>query len=539
MESPRPAQQEIETIELADYLRVLRERKWVVLLTTLVVVFAVLLISFLQTPRYRASAKILYNKTNFETALFDMPLFQTRNQERDIQTGASLVKVDAVAQGVRTELGTDRDVDELVDMVTVEPQGATDVIAISAVSADPEEAAAVAQSFATQFIEFRRDTDRAAIIDARDQVGEQMEALTAEERRSEYGLMLREKFESLQILEQFQDGGFRLVQPADVPEAAFSPQPLRNGVLALVVGLVLGVGLAFLLAYLDRRLKDEEALERAFQLPVLASVPALGGRWLRKREDLGLRSDLPVGFPDRSSPLLEPFRVLRSNLQFLNYDGNLKVILITSGLPQQGKSITSINLSVSLALSGHRVLLLEADLRRPMLHEYLGLDNQIGATSVLSGQQTFSEAIQLVRTDEFAPEAPGRRGGTRLQKNMYALTSGPVPPNPAELVGSDRMEDLLERAREAADYVIVDSPPILLASDALNLAKYCDGIILATRVNETTRDDAREIRAILGRSGARILGLVAGGVRLDKQKYYSYGSYSAPVAGEPETQNLG
>src|SRR5665648_1117819 len=127
MESPRPAQQEIETIELADYLRVLRERKWVVLLTTLVVVFAVLLISYLQTPRYRASAKILYNKTNFETALFDMPLFQTRNQERDIQTGASLVKVDAVAQGVRTELGTDRDVDELVDRVAVEPQGATDV----------------------------------------------------------------------------------------------------------------------------------------------------------------------------------------------------------------------------------------------------------------------------------------------------------------------------------------------------------------------------------------------------------------------------
>ncbi len=539
MESPLPAQQEIETIELADYLRVLRERKWVVLLTTLVVVFTVLLISFLQTPRYRASAKILYSKTNFETALFDMPLFQTRNQERDIQTGASLVKVDAVAQEVRAELGTDREIDELVDMVTVEPQGATDVIAISAVSDDPKEAAAVAQSFATQFIEFRRNTDRAAIIDARDQVGKQLEALTAEERRSEYGLMLREKFESLQILEQFQDGGFRLVQPADVPEAPFSPQPLRNGALALVVGLVLGVGLAFLLAYLDRRLKDEEALERAFQLPVLASIPALGGRWLRKREDLGLRSDLPVGFPDRNSPLLEPFRVLRSNLQFLNYDGNLKVILITSGLPQQGKSITSINLSVSLALSGHRVLLVEADLRRPMLHEYLGLDNQIGATSVLSGQQTFSEAIQLVRTDEFAPDAPGRRTGTRLQKNMYALTSGPLPPNPAELVGSDRMEELVERAREAADYVIVDSPPLLLASDALNLAKYCDGIILATRVNETTRDDAREIRAALGRSGARILGLVAGGVKLDRQKYYSYGAYTAPVAGEAEAQNLG
>ncbi len=539
MESPRPAQQEIETIELADYLRVLRERKWVVLLTTLVVVFSVLLIAFLQTPRYRASAKILYARTNFETALFDMPLFETRNQERDIQTGASLVKVDAVAQEVRTELGTNRDIDELVDMVTVEPQGATDVIAISAVSADPEEAAAVAQSFATQFIEFRRDTDRAAIIDARDQVGEQLDALTAEERRSEYGLMLREKFESLQILEQFQDGGFRLVQPADVPKAAFSPQPLRNGALALVVGLVLGVGLAFLLAYLDRRLKDEEALERAFQLPVLASVPALGGRWLHHREDLGRRSDLPVGFPDRNSPLLEPFRVLRSNLHFLNYDGNLKVILVTSGLPQQGKSVTSINLSVILALSGHRVLLVEADLRRPMLHEYLGLDNQIGTTSVLAGQQTFSEAIQLVRTDEFAPDEAGRQTSTRLQKNMYALTSGPLPPNPAELLGSDRMEELVLRAREAADYVIVDSPPILLASDALNLAKYCDGIILTTRVNETTRDDAREIRAILGRSGARILGLVAGGVKLDKQKYYSYGSYSAAPAGEPQAQKLG
>src|SRR5665811_2052253 len=320
--SGRPADPEaLETIELAEYLRVIRNRKWTIILTTVVVVAAVLIASLLMTPMYESTAQLLRSKSNLDAALFGTRVFEVQ--------------------------------------------------------------------------------DRQAVVEARTMVQEELDQLSSQEASSEYGMTLRSKLQELQILESMQDGGFSIIQQAVVPEDPVSPQPVRNGVLGLAVGLVMGLGLAFGREYLDRGIKDEEEAERAFGVPVLASIPALG-KW----GSSGERQTIALGFEKSdSSPLLEAFRSLRTNLQYFDVDRSTRSILISSGSPREGKTVTTFNLGLSLALSGERVIVMEADLRRPLLHRYLGLNNSMGVSTVLTGGCSFSEALQLVRTDDYAPEA--------------------------------------------------------------------------------------------------------------------------------------
>jgi capsular exopolysaccharide synthesis family protein len=200
------------------------------------------------------------------------------------------------------------------------------------------------------------------------------------------------------------------------------------------------------------------------------------------------------------------------------------VILITSAVPQDGKTVTAVNLALSLAVSGERVILIEADLRRPMLNEYLGLKNEAGVTTVLAGASQFGDALQLVRIDDFVAHGDrGTAGASRLSRNLYCLTSGPIPPNPAELVGSDRMRELIAKAGEAADFVILDSPPLLAVADGVALANYVDGVVIAALARRTTRDDARRVVRTLQRTGANSVGLVIGDVKLASNAQSEYG----------------
>ncbi len=526
---PDAEEERYETPELRDYLRVLGERWWVVVLSVVVVVLITLLVSLMATPQYKAVASLVYQRNTLDRALFGAQVFENVNQARDVETGAALVKLDSVAAGVKEQTGSTLSDQELLDMVNVKPEGSTDVVHIEAVSPDPIEAAAVANAFAEQFISFRQTNDRATVAAARELVKEQLDSLSSEDAASDYGLMLKEKYETLRILESMQNGGFILVQRAAPPPEPFSPQPVRNGILALVVGLVLGIGLAFLLDYLDKRIKDEKTLEREFGLPVLASVPAVGGKWVANGR--GPRSNEPVGFKGDSAVLLESFRTLRSSLQYFDVDSSLRTILITSGVPQEGKTITTVNLAFSLALSGKRVIVLEADLRRPMVHRYLGIENAMGLSSVLAGARSITEALQLVRMDDFAYHEQladeDELDAVSMRRNLYCLPSGPLPPNPAELLGSTKMAQLIDHLEEMADYLLIDTPPLLPVSDALTLAKHVDAVILAARLNSTTKEDAQEVRDLLGRTGVRVIGVVAGGVKKSRGYYrkrgYSHG----------------
>ena len=232
--------------------------------------------------------------------------------------------------------------------------------------------------------------------------------------------------------------------------------------------------------------------------------------------------EMLVGFTHSQSPLLEAFRTLRSNLRFFQTEDRTQVLLVTSGLPQEGKSVNSVNLALSLSMSGARVVLWRRISRRPMLHMYLDLDNRVGVSTVLSGAGKFSDCIQVVPLSDLTPASKPQdaNGHEQLQKNLLCMTSGPLPPNPSELLGSPRMSELISFAAAHADYVIIDTPPLLLVSDALELSSHADGIIVAARMRNSTTDEANDVRVMLERSGSRVLGLVANGVNRKRRGYY-------------------
>jgi succinoglycan biosynthesis transport protein ExoP len=509
----------------------MRERKWIIILAVVVAVGLALAYSISRTPLYQATTAVARQTAALDQTLFGTSVFQLQDAQRQLQTGASLVKLTAVAQMVRSDLNSMRSTGALLGMVTVTPSSQTDLMRISAESADPAEAAAVANSFAHQFIEYRREANRSILAAADEKIVAELTSMSPDELKSERGVTLTQKHGELGILESMQTGGFEVVQEATQPGSPVSPRPVRNTAFALIGGLLLGILLAFALDYADRRIKDEPALEREFGLPVLASVPRASRRWARQKSR---RHKPPIGFADPQSPFLEAFRTLRSNLRFYQLDKKSQTLLVTSGLPQEGKTVTTINLALSLALSGAKVILLDADLRRPMLHEYLGLSKDVGVSSVLVGTSTFGESLQVVQVPDLVPDprlnGESPRKGTPLQKRLLCMTSGPLPPNPAELLGTPRMRELVSMATAHAEYVLIDTPPILLVSDALSLGDYADGIIIVSRIKKTTIDEARDTRTMLERSGIRALGIVANGVGRRRGYHRShYRGYYTPA----------
>jgi len=517
------AYDETDPVDLNHYFDVIKARWWVIVLCVAVVFGVAVYRSTGQTAQYRATAKIVRQQGSLEATLFGTQFLQWQDPVREMATAAGLVTVEEVATQVQKDLASSRSPGELADMVTATPDSKSDVISISAVSEDPGEAADIANAFAQNAIVYRQTTDKNLLEIAKRVLGKQIDSMSKADLDSDRGRYLIQRLEELGIIEEIQTGGYSVSQRAVAPGSPFAPQPVRDAALALVVGLVLGVGLVFLLEYLDRRIKDEATMEKEFGLPVLATVPMVGGRWRKGR------SDLPIGFADKHSPLIESFRTLRSNLQYFGVDKEIRSILVTSALPRESKTTVSINLGLGLALSGARVILLEADLRRPMLHTYLKLGNEIGVSNALAGTHTFTEAMQLVRVDDYMPEdtrkqVPSGAEDLLLQKNLYCITSGPLPPNPSELMGSAKMQQLLRAAVETADYVIVDAPPLLAASDPLSLAPLVDGVLLTGRLYATTRDEAQAARELLNRVGAHVIGAVALGGRVSGS-YYRRGYY--------------
>jgi Mrp family chromosome partitioning ATPase/capsular polysaccharide biosynthesis protein len=522
-----------QTIRLEDYLKTLRDRGWVVIVTVLVVFAIALSTSLKTTPLYSASAELVYYKARLTTAVFGYDVLgYDYDRPRTIQTAIAAVNRDpSIAEAVKEELeqgglpGAEKSAGELAGMVGTSASSDTDLVTISVVSADPEEASAVANAFADEFVAYRKELALSLVRGTREVQQQAFDALSEQEKASERGLQLQDKLDQLLILESAQEGDFQQLRDASTPGAPFTPQTRRNVVLAIMVGLVLGIGLALLLEYLDKRIKDEKTLEQLSGLPVLTSVPIVGKEWRKTKK--GRRTAVAVGFTQGGPALLESFRTLRSTLQYFDVDGTLQTILITSGVPEEGKTITAVNLGISLALSGKRVIVLEADLRRPMIHEYLGLDNAIGLSSILAGRSSVPGALQLVDMDPLIPERARRDQGdstpTGLRKNLYCVTSGPLPPNPAELLQSARMGHVISELKHMGDYLLIDTPPLLPVSDALTLAPHADAVILTARLRSSTRDQVEQVREMLKRAGVRAIGVVAEGARTGRSYYYKRG----------------
>ena len=294
-------------------------------------------------------------------------------------------------------------------------------------------------------------------------------------------------------------------QQASIPAYPVVPRIPRNIAIGLVLGLALGIGLAVLRDILDNTVKSRETLEHIAGTGIVGSIPL--GKELRKQP--------AISFDNDNSAIAEAFRKLRTNLQFLAVDNPPRVIIFTSSLPSEGKSTTAINTALALAEAEHKVVLVDGDMRRPSLHKYLDLVQPVGFSTVLSGGARLDEALQKTRF-------PG----------LTVLTSGAVPPNPSELLGSQSARKLLNELRAQFDYVIVDSTPLLAVTDAAILAAAADGVLIMARFGRTRREQLTHAVGNLESVGAPMLGAVFTMMPLRGNASYSY-SYSYYGADNP------
>jgi len=270
-------------------------------------------------------------------------------------------------------------------------------------------------------------------------------------------------------------------QRASLPTHPVSPNKTRNLLGGLGLGLMAGIGFALLRDLLDNTVKDRQTLEEITGVGIVGSIPT----------DKERRKEPAISFGADTSSIAESFRKLRTNLQFLAVDNPPRVIVVTSSLPSEGKSTTAINIALALAEAEHSVVLVDGDMRRPMLAKYLDLVEPVGFSTVLSGQASLSEVLQETRFH-----------------GLTVLTSGAVPPNPSELLGSLAAKNILSELRAKFDYVVVDSSPLLAVTDAAILAANSDGVLIIGRYGQTKRDQISHAVGNLADVGAPLLGAV-------------------------------
>lgn len=296
----------------------------------------------------------------------------------------------------------------------------------------------------------------------------------------------------------------KIVQTPDLPTAPVSPQPVRDLALGFVLGAMLGVGMAVLRHTLDRSVKSTDVLSSLVEAPVMGATAF----------DADIKNSPLVVYDQPQSPLAESFRQLRTNLQYVDLDNTAKLIVLTSSLPSEGKTTTSCNLAIALAQGGARVALVEADLRRPKAAHLLGLDNAVGLTNVLTGQLPLASAIQ--------PWGDGL---------FDFLGSGPLPPNPSELLASRQMSDVLDELSRNYDVVLFDAPPTLPVADAAVLTAQCHGALFIARHGKVSLDQVRAAADTLHRVSANVFGVILTMAPRSKNKggyYYEYGYAAAP-----------
>jgi capsular exopolysaccharide synthesis family protein len=503
---------------------ILWRRRWVILVTTVLALGTSLLVSFSTDSKYEASSLMVREQESVDVALFGTAIIPSEDVQRDLVTAAESLTSRRVADLVRASLGSPRSAGKLLQMVTAKPATDSNTITVRVTGPDPIEAADLADEFVRQTILIKQETDKRAVVNARKALEAQLALMSAEDLASTEGKNLQTRIEQLKILEELQTGGYSLWQPAQAPTAPSSPSPIRDGGAGLAIGLVLGLILAVGYDRIDRGLKEQTDFEREFGLPTLAVIPHNGHKTGRRR---GREGNGVVGFAETPPHVLEAYRLLRSNLQYFEVERGLRTILITSGLPEEGKTSTAANLALGLAMSGARVALVDSDLRNPLMHQYLHLDNHVGLSNVLAGNVRIEDATQVVKTAEFLPKHSAEAVDSHLQRNFLCLTSGPLPPNPAELLGSPRAADIIKGVKALVDYLLIDSAPILLVADAVSLTPRVDGVIIVSRVGKATAKQAREIRAVLDRVQAPLVGLVIVGVKSRKVPGYGHGYYQS------------
>jgi capsular exopolysaccharide synthesis family protein len=496
------------------YLHILRRRKWWVGSIAVLALAASLALSLTAHKQYSATAQLLV-QASFDTSGVAQTVTQT-----DVQTELQLVTSAPVQQIVRGRLKS-------TPGVSAAEVGQTNVIAITATSGTVSQAPLIANVYATAFVQYQQAVASHSLTTAEAQLRSQISSL--EQQITSLGhnttttpeasallnqeAVLKEQLAQMQVSGATDTGDVELVTPALAPVSPSSPKPTQDALLGLVAGLALGLGAAFLRDSFDDRLTSKEATERAAGVPVLAMTPLVSS-WRRHKP-------LVVTVAEPNSQAAESYRSLRTSLQFAGQELQLRSLVVTSPGAAEGKTATLANLGVVFAQAGERVVLVSCDLRRPRIGAFFGLDEKEGLTGVLLDKRTLTESVLPV---------PGF-------DRLSLLPAGPVPPNPAELLGSARARDVFTLLRDQFDLVLIDSPPVLPVTDAAILSRYADATLMLAAAGETRRSDLHRAVERLDQVGATILGTVLNKVTRQTGRYYGYGygygySYKPYGAGE-------
>lgn len=487
------------------YWLVVRKRRWWIVAAVLLGLAASVGYVFITPREYSATAQLVVQSAGASTAVGVAPESVTPTI---VQTDVQLVTSAPVEQLVSQQIGGH-------PSVTAAEVAQTNVIAITAVSGTPALAASIANVYARAFVESQEQVASNSLKTAEVQLQKQINALyqqaatlrkhrgTADQQQA----LITEAAVAKQQLAQMQVqngsgsiGGISFVTPAQPPQSPSSPKPVQDGLLGLFAGLILGLAVAFLLENFDDALTSKEVAEQLGGAPVLAMVPMVPS-WKRREQTLVASISQPM------SPAAEAYRSLRTSLQFMRQEREVRTLLVTSSAASEGKTSTISNLGAMFAQAGERVVLVSCDLRRPRLGQFFGLGEKVGLTSILRGEQTLAAAIQPVAGYD----------------TLWLLGAGQVPSNPAELLSGAEARKLFETLRASFDLVLVDSPPVLPVTDAAVLSKYADGALVVVAVGQTKRMELRRATEKLGQVGAEVVGLVLNEVTRQNKYGYGYG----------------
>lgn len=466
---------------LRHYAGVVR-RRWPIVVTVPVVAVALAVaLSAIQTPKYEATTKIVVGQGK---GLFQPGVAYA--VQPFTATMGNLVKSNVVAADVIRRLGLQLTTQQLLSEVSVVVDPTTAVIQVSVVDPSTERAVAIARQVGVVFSHLVKQrfggTDQPVSSGANGTTLTQL-PLTA-----------------------------TIFDPAHALPGRVSPRPVRDAVIAAVLGLFLGLLGAFLREHFDRKLRTREAVEAAFGTPVIGQIP-----WIRIGDNESSVS------ADRRSGAPEAFRHLRANLQYLAVAKPLRTILVTSASAGQGKTTVTANLAVAIARSGATTVAIEADLRRPQLAQAFGARRAgPGLTGLLVGAADVETAVAEVLVHDDVPGAP--------PSVVSLLPSGPLPPNPSELLSSLQMRHTLDELTAMYDHVLIDSPPLLLVADSLELARVVDGVVVVARRNNVTSEEAKEVRSLAERLGLSLVGVVLTDVEPTGAYYNAYEAVEAPEA---------
>ena len=461
-------------MELHDYLMILR-KSWVLILTvTMLCVGGAAVWSLTRTPQYEATTELFVSVRSNEASVGDLSQGSSFAQEA-VTSYVTIVNRAIVLDQVIEELDLPITRDELAEQISADSPPDTVLIRIYATDPDPEQAALLANTTSEVFSE--------VVSDELENVDEGSPA-------------------RVQV---------KTVQSATVPTSAVTPQVPLNLAVGLVAGLALGILIAVLRSVLDTKIRSKEDVAVVTGLPVLGVIGRDGGAGVRPL----------VAVQDPGSPLVEAYRVLRTNLRYVDVGDGLTSVVVTSAGPGEGKSTTAANLAIVMADAGRRVALVDADLRKPSVAGKLGVEGGVGLSDVLIGQVSLEGALQQWGKNQ-----------------LFVLPAGRVPPNPSELLGSSAMEKVLEALSGVFDYVIIDAPPALVVTDAAVLSRSTGGVLVVAASGRVGRVELGGAVESLRKVGGKVVGVVVTMVPTKgPDTYATFSHLAASQTRVPDSEN--